>query len=102
MIEYFAGDERPAWQPTVSVNGTTEDMTTGFTFTVKAIDQNGSIDLTKTTGIAGGPGGVVTVTWAAGELALTPGRYTVQLTGVRNSDGLDWTIQDQMLIKKRY
>jgi hypothetical protein len=53
------------------------DFSTGWTFTVKLIDESGNVDLTKTvsiTGAATSPN--VQIAWAAGELAaLTTGRY---------------------------
>ncbi len=100
MLEYFAGDERPAWQATITVNGVAEDYSSGYTFEVKVISVS-TVVLTKTTNITGGAAGVVTVAWAAGELAITPGPYTAQLRVIRSSDTLDFTITEAMLIKAR-
>lgn len=98
MIEYFAGDERPAWEATLTINGATEDLSTGHTFTVNLI---GAQTLSKTTGITGSAEGVVTVDWAPDDLALTPGRYLAQITVTRTSDSNEWTIQDTIRIKPR-
>lgn len=101
-IEYFAGDERPYWEPTVTVGGVAEDLSTGYTFEVNvAASASATPALTKTTGITGAAGGVVTVAWATGDLALTAGTYVVQLTATRTSDSKDWTIQDHLIIKAR-
>lgn len=99
-LTYFEGDERPDWQATVTVNGATDDMSTGYTFSVRvATDLSASAALTKTTNITGAASGVVTVAWAAGELALTPGQYVATLTATRTSDSRNWTISEPLTIK---
>lgn len=101
-LKYYAGDERPYWQATVEVEGVAEDLTSGYTFEVNvASTATATPVLTKTSGIVGGPDGLVTVGWAVGDLALTPGDYVVQLTATRTSDSKDWTIQDAIKIKPR-
>ena len=101
-IEYFAGDERPYWAATVTVDGVAEDMTSGYTFEVNiAPSATTSPTVVKTSGITGGPNGVVTVAWATDELAIDPGRYVVQLTATRTSDSKDWTVEDRIKIKPR-
>ena len=103
MIEYFAGDERPAWQATVTIDGITEDLSTGHTFEVNlAKTRTSTPALTKTTGITGSAEGVVTVTWANGDLAIDPGTYhAAQITVTRTSDSREWTIEDTIHIKPR-
>lgn len=101
-ITYFQNDERPYWQPTVTIDGVAEDMSSGFTFEVNiALTLATEPVLTKTTGIAGGPDGLVVVGWAVGDLDVDPGTYFVQLTATRTSDSKDWTIQDKIKIKQR-
>jgi len=100
-LSYYQNDERPAWQATVTVNGQADNMASGYNFEVKVyIDPTAPL-LTKTTNIAGAAGGVVTVTWATGELNLAPGIYTAQLKATRVSDSADWTITEKLLIKPR-
>lgn len=97
MLRYHRGDERPAWQATVTVNGAAPDLSSGYTYALKlASSPDGTAVLTKTTGIAGDASGVVTVTWAAGDLDLTPGTYVAQLRATSSS--LDWTISDTIVI----
>lgn len=101
-IEYYAGDELPYWEATVTVGGAVPDLSSGYTFEVNiATSATATPVLTKTSGISGSSAGVVTVAWAAGELALTAGTYVVQLTATRTSDSKDWTIQDRLIIKPR-
>lgn len=88
-FHYNAGDERPAltlpWQEETSQGVWTDlDLSSGYTFslTLTLLVRSGTSStaaLTKTTNITGNDGSV-TVTWAAGELALTPGEYELQLT----------------------
>jgi hypothetical protein len=102
-LTYFAGDERPYWEATVTVDGVAEDMTSGYTFEVNIAPTatTSPSTLVKTSGIVGGPDGLVTVAWAVGDLAITPGSYVVQLTATRTSDSKDWTVQDKIKIKPR-
>jgi hypothetical protein len=101
-IEYYAGDERPYWQPTIEIEGATEDLSSGFTFEVNiATTATATPVVTKTTGITGFAAGLVVVAWAVGELAIAAGSYVVQLTVVRTSDSRDYTIQDKIKIKPR-
>lgn len=97
-LKYHRGDERPAWVETVTVNGTADNMSTGYTFTVQLQQGDDTAILTKTTNITGATAGVVTVAWAAGELDLTPGTYKALLTARRTSDSLDWTIRRDLII----
>jgi hypothetical protein len=101
-IQYFQNDERPYWEATVTIDGVGEDMSSGYTFEVNiAATPTATPVLTKTSGIVGGAGGVVTVGWAVGDLNLAAGTYFVQLTATRTSDNKDWTIQDKIKIKSR-
>lgn len=102
-IEYKQADERPAWRATVTdLNGTPiDDLSSGFTFQVKVV-KDGITTLTKTTGITGAIGGVVTVAWAPNELDITAGVYRVQLKAQRIADLYEWTIEDSLLIRQRY
>lgn len=101
-LQYFQNDERPYWEATVTIDGVGEDMTSGYTFEVNiAPSVTTAPVLTKTSGIIGGPNGVVTVGWAVDDLDLDAGTYFVQLTATRTSDNKDWTIQDKIKIKSR-
>lgn len=103
MLQYRRGDERPAWVATVTVNGTADDMTTGYTFQVRihAATDTTNVALTKTTNIAGGAAGLVTVTWVANELDIAPGLYVAQLKASRTADSAEWTITEEVRIKPR-
>lgn len=102
MLSYFQGDERPSWVATITVNGASDDYTTGHTFTVKvATARSATAALTKTTGITGGTGGTVTVAWAANELNLTPGLYVAQLTVNRTADSAELTVEETLEIIDR-
>jgi len=98
-LMYFRGDERPAWVETVTINGTADDMTTGYTFSLQVKLGTGSAVLTKTTNITGAAAGVVTVAWAEGELDIAPGVYRAVLTATRTSDSLEWTIERNLTVQ---
>lgn len=101
-LEYYAGDERPYWQATVEIDGATEDLSSGYTFEVNiAATATAAPVVTKLSGIAGFPDGLVVVSWATGELGIDAGTYVIQLTATRTSDSRDWTIQDRIKIKPR-
>jgi hypothetical protein len=101
-IEYYAGDERPYWQPTIEVEGVAEDFSSGFTFEVNvAATATSTPVVTKTSGISGFADGLIVVAWAVDDLAIAAGRYVVQLTATRTSDSRDFTIQDTLKIKPR-
>lgn len=102
-LEYYAGDERPYWELTVEVEGTTEDLSSGYTFEVNIapLATSSTPTVTKTSGITGAANGQVTVAWAVGELAIAAGTYVVQLTATRTSDSKDWTVQDKIKIRPR-
>lgn len=95
-IAYEVAAERPLlriwWQDD---DGDLIDFSSGYTFTVKVGQLGSAAALTKTSGITGSAGsGVpgdgtcnVEIAWSAGELALTPGQYTLQITAT--TGGLD-------------
>ncbi len=94
-LRYYTGAERPAlklWL--LDDDGTLIDFSSGYTFSLK-VGLPGSVLLTKTSGIVGAVGaGVeptgtpnVTISWSAGELAITPGAYSWALTAT--TGGLD-------------
>lgn len=99
-LNYHQGDELPAFEATITLNGQTVDFTTGWTFTVK-LTAPGQTTVTKTSGITGASTGTITVAWAAGELNITPGRWRLQLTATRTADQRQFTIQDEVVIKPR-
>lgn len=103
MLTYHRADERPYWQSTVTVNGTADDMSSGYTFTAKilaSLDAS-SASTTKTSGITGATGGVVTVAWSGSDLDLAPGNYIATLTAKRTSDNAEWTITEPVKILAR-
>lgn len=97
MITYPKGAERPAAGLRLLDNGSIVDLSSGYTFTVNI---NFPTPLVKSTGVAGaaGTGSTpnLTITWAAGELNVTPGVYRVTVTAT--SGGLDykWTLPIQI------
>lgn len=95
-LTYARNAERPAAQLWLfDDDGTLIDFSSGYTFSFKIGTRGTAAVLTKTSGIAGAagagaePSGTpnVVVTWSAGELNLTPGTYTWQLTAT--TGGLD-------------
>lgn len=103
MLTYFRADERPSWEATVTVNGTAENMTSGFTFVCKlaTVQAPTTAVLTKTSGITGGASGLVSVTWSGTDLDLTPGDYIAQLKASRTSDSAEWTVAESVRILAR-
>jgi hypothetical protein len=99
-LNYFAGDELPAFEATITLNGATVDFSSGWTFTVK-LTSPGETTVTKTTGITGASTGTITVAWATGELNIKPARWRLQLTATRTADQRQFTIQDEVVIKPR-
>lgn len=96
MITYKKTADRPAlklWL--LDDDGTLIDFSSGYTFVFKLGNTGQAALLTKSSGITGAagsgtePSGTpnVTVTWIAGELAVTPGGYSWDLTAT--SSGLD-------------
>lgn len=92
--EYVAGSERPALViQLLDDAGAVIDLS-GYTCSLKIGDPTTTL-LTKTTGIAGSASGI-TATWAAGELALTPGTYLGE--AIATSGGLDYRRQFSITI----
>lgn len=76
---YLSTDESPTWRGQwLDGDGTGVDLS-GATFTVKLVNASGTVALTKTTGIVGTAAGLVTITWASGELDITAGGYRMIL-----------------------
>jgi hypothetical protein len=101
-ISYHRNDELPAWQAEVPLNKVLVDFSVGWTFEVRVYPDG--IDtpvLTKSAGVTGYVNGVVQTHWDAGDLDLDPGLYSIQLTGSRNSDGAQWTVGDDLIIRPR-
>lgn len=88
--EYDAGAEDPAYVVTwLDRDGNLINFASGYTFQVKLVNVvTGTTAVTKTTNITGAATAPnVSVAWAAGELAITPGVYALHLkatTGARD------------------
>jgi hypothetical protein len=96
VVRYHTTAERPSlglWL--IDDDGELIDFSSGYTFALKIGDRGSAALLAKTSGITGAAGsGVeptgtpnVSVEWTAGELDITPGVYTGQLTATVS--GLD-------------
>jgi hypothetical protein len=93
-LSYHKNAERPAaelwWNDD---DGTLIDFASGYTWSLKIGVVGSTALLTKTTNITGAAGSGtepdgtpnVVITWTAGELALTAGSYTWQLTATTSS-----------------
>lgn len=99
-VSYTRGDELPAWEETVTLNGATPDLSTGWTFEV-TLSKTGEDDISKTSGIVATSGGVVQVQWAVNELDITPGTWRALLTATRTSDSRQWTARERVYIRSR-
>lgn len=95
-LQYHTTAERPSVSMWLQDDdGSLIDFSTGYTFSLKVGTPGSAAVLTKTTGIVGAAGaGVeptgtpnITVAWSTGELAISPGIYTWQLTAT--SGGTD-------------
>ena len=80
---YRAGAELPGltlpWQEELTAGAFTDlDLSTGYTFTLILVAANGTVGLSKTTGITGAVGSAV-VAWATGELDIATGSYQLEL-----------------------
>lgn len=95
-IEYVAGAERPALLIELLDEDNQVIDLTGFTGTVRLGLDTTTTALTKTSGVNCSTTGV-TVTWLAGELALTPGNYIGELTASNGSR--DYIKQFTLVIK---
>lgn len=93
-LRYHTTAELPALEMwLLDDDGTLIDFSTGWTFSLKIGEVGQVALLTKTTGITGAAGAGseptgtpnLTVAWAAGELAITPGIWTWQLTATASS-----------------
>lgn len=93
-VRYHATAERPALELwLVDDDGSLIDFSSGWTFVFKIGLPGNAALLTKSSSITGAAGAGsepdgtpnVTITWAAGELALTPGTYQGQLTATSSS-----------------
>lgn len=93
-LRYASSADRPALELWLyDDDGTLIDFSTGYSFVLKIGRRGFAALLTKSSGIAGAAGSGseptgtpnVTVTWSAGELALTPGKYLLQLTATSSS-----------------
>lgn len=93
-VTYAKTADRPAlklWL--LDDDGSLIDFSSGWTFSFKIGTPGSAALLTKTSGITGAAGAGteptgtpnVTVTWSAGELALTPNAYSWQLTATTSS-----------------
>lgn len=109
-ITRFTGDEQPDYVETFYSNGVYPDMSTGWTFTCVITTAAGATLLTKTTGITGATGGVVTVAFTGVELAtalvtatfaVNNVTYLMFLTARRTSDTSDLTAERTLLMKWR-
>lgn len=94
MISYATTAERPALDLWIlDKDGTLIDLSSGYTFTVKIGGPGSTALLTKTSGITGAAGSGVeptgtpnlVIAWTTGELAITPGAYTLQVTATDGS-----------------
>lgn len=76
------------------------------TFVATIYDGTGTALLTKSTGITGAAGSLtttpktpnVTIAWAAGELALTPGTYPLRVVATRTADSKTRTFRADITI----
>lgn len=110
-ITLHVNDEIAQWVPTITVNGTTPDYSSGYTFTCYVVDKEaGTTLLTKTTGITGAASGVVTVAFTGAELSgagITatfgnPVDYLLYLVPRRTSDSADGpTIEETLQMRWR-
>lgn len=88
---YRRGAESPGlvlpWQYESAQGTWTDlDLSSGYTFTLTLVANDGTTTVTKTTGIAG-TNGTVEVSWSTDELNIAPGNYTLNLRAT--AGGLD-------------
>lgn len=105
-LSYHKNAERPAAKLWLfDDDGTLIDFSSGYTFSFKIGVVGSAAVLTKTSNITGAAGSGteptgtpnVTITWTAGELALTPKVYTWQL--VCSTGGVDRTFEGELEIR---
>lgn len=94
-IEYVAGAERPALTIEFRDENNAIIDLTGYTCSIKLGLDLTTTALTKSSGVSGGTAGM-TVTWAAGDLALTPGNYIIE--AIATSSSLDYRKQGTLVI----
>lgn len=107
-IHLYVGDEQPPWVITEKANGAATDFSTGWTFTCKVFDPaDGTLKLTKTSGITGAAAGQITVTFTGAELvgagvtatfAQTVTTWGVTLKATHATFG-DITIKDKLSVE---
>jgi hypothetical protein len=98
IVRYHANAERPTLRLTwYDDDDALIDFSSGYTWSLKVGNPGSAALLTKTSGITGAATAPnVTIAWTAGELALTPGTYTYQLTATTSA--LDRTMTGQIQI----
>jgi hypothetical protein len=97
VVRYFANAERPTLRITWYDDADAIIDLSASTFSLKVGNPGSAALLTKTSGITGAATAPnVTIAWTAGELNLTPGTYTYQLTATTSA--LDRTMTGQIQI----
>jgi hypothetical protein len=98
IVRYHATAERPTLRISwYDDDDALIDFSTGYAFSLKVGNLGSAALLTKTSGITGAATAPnVTIAWTAGELALTPGTYTYELTATTSS--LDRVMSGQLQI----
>ena len=76
---YATDQELPTFRAQWNASDGTGIDLSAATFTLKLVNSSGTTALTKTSGITGTSGGLVTVTWATGELNIAVGAYLLWL-----------------------
>jgi hypothetical protein len=76
---YTTDSELPTWRGQWNDEAGTGIDLSGATFTVKLVNSSGTTALTKTNGITGTVGGLVTISWSVGELNIATGGYRLYL-----------------------
>jgi hypothetical protein len=94
VVRFHKTADRPALKLWLQDDdGTLIDFSSGWTFSFKIGNPGSAALLTKTSSITGAAGAGteptgtpnVTITWTAGELNLTPGDYSAELTATTSS-----------------
>lgn len=83
---YRAGDELPVWEAQWNDRNGHHVNLSAATFSAKLVAADGTTVVTKTSGIVGTASGAVTITWAAGELAIAAGSYRLYLVATLGGD----------------
>jgi hypothetical protein len=95
-IEYVAGAERPALLIELVDGSNNVIDLTGFQGTIKLGLDTTTTALTKTSGVTCSTTGI-TCTWAANDLALTPGTYILE--AIASNGGLEYRRQATLVIQ---